>query len=215
MDYVDYLLRDYKSKSEILSLPLSLGGNKEIYDNIRSATLNTINKYFRVYEDGIRALQSVDCPEESRNTTYYRLIQEKINEIEMSLRYTELESFGKYMKNKKSVESNSADIPATFEDDLDFIENAVADELSILFYVGLMRENNHKASDYPLTTDFIRSNPGRHCPKDFLDRIVSDDVQIRNKLKEWISESKTYQTQALTKMDNIYQGLNNEKDSDN
>jgi hypothetical protein len=105
-----------------LSLPLSLGGNKEIYDNIRSATLNTINKYFRVYEDGIRALQSVDCPEESRNITYYRLIQEKINEIEMSLRYTELESFGKYMKNKKSVESNSADILATFEDDLDFIE---------------------------------------------------------------------------------------------
>jgi hypothetical protein len=211
----DYLLRDYKSKSEILSLPLSLGGNKEIYDNIRSATLNTINKYFMVYEDGIRALESVDCPEESRNTAYYRLILEKINEIEMSLRYTELKSFGKYMKNKKSVKSNSVDISATFEDDLHFIEKALADEFSILFYVGLMRENSHKASDYPLTTDFIRSNPGRDCPKDFLDRIVARDVEIHDKLKGWISESETYQQEALNKMDNIYQGLNKEKKKDN
>ena len=42
-----------------------------------------------------------------------------------------------------------------FEDDLLSIESTLADELSFLFYVGLLRENNHKASFYPLTRGFI------------------------------------------------------------
>jgi hypothetical protein len=191
-----------------LSLSVSLGGNKEIYDNIRSSTLNTMNKYYTVYDGGINALQSIDYPDKFRDTPYFRTIQEKINEIEMWLKYSDLVSFGEYMKNKKKSESNSA-ISVTFEDDLHFIENALADEFSLLFYVGQIRENNYKASDYPLTTNFIRSNPGVHCPKDFLHRIVASDVQIRNKLNEWIAESKTYQEQALTKMDHIYRGFNN------
>ena len=46
----DYLLGG--NKSEILSLSVSLGGNKEIYDNIRSGALSTINKFFMVYYEG-------------------------------------------------------------------------------------------------------------------------------------------------------------------
>ena len=43
----DYLLGDYKS--QVLSLSLSLGGNKEIYDNIRSATLTkSINSLWSI-----------------------------------------------------------------------------------------------------------------------------------------------------------------------
>jgi hypothetical protein len=202
---LDYLLGDYISKSEILSLSVSLGGNKEIYDNIRSSTLNTMNKYFTIYDGGINALQSVDYPDKFRDTLYFRLILEKINEIEMSLKYSDLVSFGEYMKNKKKSESNSFN----FEDDLHFIENALADEFTFLFYVGQIRENNYKASDYPLTTNFIRSNPSVHCPRDFLYRIVASDVQILTKLNEWIAESKTYQQQALAKMDDIYRGFNN------
>jgi hypothetical protein len=67
----DYLLGNYKS--EILSLPVSLGGNKEIYDNIRSAGWTTIIKFSTVYDKGIHALQSADYPEESRNTMYIDL----------------------------------------------------------------------------------------------------------------------------------------------
>jgi hypothetical protein len=46
-----------------------------------------------------------------------------------------------------------------FRDELRSIESTVADEFSLLFYIGLLRENNHKASDYPLTAGFIRSDP--------------------------------------------------------
>jgi len=58
----DYLLGD--AKSEILSLSVSLGGNKEIYDSVRSARLRTISEFSKVYEQGINALQYDGYPKE-------------------------------------------------------------------------------------------------------------------------------------------------------
>jgi hypothetical protein len=76
----------------------------------------------------------------------------------------------------------------------------LADEFSLLFYIGLLRENNHKASDYPLTAGFITSIPNLMYPKDFLMDIIRSDVKIRKHLLEWIKEATTYQTLALDKM---------------
>jgi hypothetical protein len=99
----NYLFGDYES--EILSV--SLGGNKEIYDNIRAAGFRTISKFSMIHDEGVHALESVDYPDEFRNTADYRFIQEKINEIKKSLKYSDLLSFGDYMiSRKKEVESN-------------------------------------------------------------------------------------------------------------
>jgi hypothetical protein len=137
-----------------LSLSVSLGANNEIYDNIRAACLRTISKLSLIYNEG--TLQSVDYPEQFRNTAYYRFIQEKMKEIEISLKYTDLLSFGKYMISKKKVQRNLAHVSLNFENDLHFIEESLADEFSFLFYIGLLRENNHVASDYPITTAFCK-----------------------------------------------------------
>jgi hypothetical protein len=197
----DYLFLD---KSEILSLSVSLGGNKEIYDNIRTATMNAIKSFSIVYDEWIRATEACDYLEELRNTPYYRFIQEKINEMKISLSFTTITSFGKYMKEKKE----SAYISPIFEDDLHSIENTIADEFSFSFYVGLLRENIHLASDYPLTSSFLGDQSSDfHVPIQFLNRIVADDDQIRDKLKEWITESISYQEQALKKMNQIDQRL--------
>jgi hypothetical protein len=51
----DYLFLD---KSEILSLSVLLGGNKEIHDNVRSSALSIINKFFVIYDEGISAIES-------------------------------------------------------------------------------------------------------------------------------------------------------------
>jgi hypothetical protein len=199
----DYLFGDYKS--EILSLSVSLGGNKEIYDNIRAAGLRTISKFSTIHDEGVRALESVDYPKEFRNTVYYTFIQEKINEIEISLRYSDLLSFCRYMiSRKKEVESNLDHVSITFEDDLQIIEESLADKFSFLFYISQLRENRHVASDYPITTASIQPDIGHVYAKGFLDQIVFADDQIRNKLKEWIKESKSYQKLALEKMDDIY-----------
>lgn len=220
----DYLLSGYKS--EILSLSVALGGNKEIYDNIRSATLNTINKFFMVYDDGISALESGNYPQEFVNTQHCRFMKEKLNEIEISLKYTDLESFAKYMKDKiRKSESNSDSHALTFKnmptwrvniptviseenfplkDDLHVIENALADEFSFSFYVGLLRDNNHKASDYPLTTGFMRQSSNLVYPKWLLMRILKGNKEIRNRLTEWIKEALRYQKQAFEKMDEIF-----------
>jgi hypothetical protein len=199
----DYLFGDYKS--EILSLSVSLGGNKEIYDNIRAAGFRTISKFSTIDDEGVHALESVDYPKEFLNTAYYRFIQEKINEIEISLKYSDLLSFGRYMiSRKKEVESNLDHVSITFEDDLQIIEESLADESSFLFYICQLRENSHLASDYPITTASIQPDIGQVYAKGFLNQIVFADDQIRNKLKEWIKESKSYQKLALEKMDDIY-----------
>ena len=216
----DYL---FLSKPEILSLSVLLGGNKEIYDNIRSAALSTINKFFIVYDDCTSAIYSNDGPEEFLKSKHYQFITDKLNEIEISLRYSDLKSFAQYMKNK-NIQSNLVRLPPNskdmsdltvgklsanseenlnFETDLHFIENALADEFSFLFYIGLLRDNSHKASDYPLTTAFIRPSRNLVYPKDFLMQIVRSDVEIRKKLEEWINEATSYQNLSLEKINQI------------
>jgi hypothetical protein len=226
----DYLFLD---KSEILSLSVLLGGNKEIYDNIRSAALSTINKLFVVYDEGISAIQSDDCPQEFLNSKCYQFIQDKLREIETLVRYTDLESFAKHMASKKTrpkqniplVSRTFKDIPSSMldklytnnikqedfslENELHLIENALADEFSFLFLIGLLRYNNHKASDYPLTTSFIRPNAKSIYPIDFLMQIVNSDDNIRNNMTDWIKEAVIYQKLALDKMNQIYEEIKN------
>jgi hypothetical protein len=109
----DYLFLD---KSEILSLSILLRNNKEIYDNVRSAALSTINKFFVVYDEGISATESDDCPEEFLNSKYYQFIQEKLREIELLVRYTDLESFAKHMASKKrTLKENRPLVSLTFK----------------------------------------------------------------------------------------------------
>ena len=96
-----------------------------------------------------------------------------------------------------------------FRDDLQYIESTLADEFSLLFYIGLLRENNHEASDYPLTVGFIRSSPNMIYPKDSLLDIVRGDGKIRKQLVEWIREATTYQRLACEKMNRVCLELEN------
>jgi len=229
----DYLFLD---RSEISSLSVLLGGNKEIYDNIRSDTLGKINKFLKVYDDGISAVQSDDFSKAylQKGGEYYQFIQEKLNGIEILLRYTSLKSFAKYMINKKRksepdfsahVSLKDKDMPVwkvneqlidnrvdekniNFEDDLPFIEKALADEFSFLFFIGLLRDNDYRSSDYPLTTAFINPSPSLMYPKDFLMQIIRSDVEIKKKLEEWIDEATSYQKLASDRMNEIHLELN-------
>jgi DNA-binding MarR family transcriptional regulator len=230
----DYLFLD---KSEISSLSVLLGGNKEIYDNIRSDMLGKINKFLKVYDDGISAVQSDDFSKAylQKGGEHYQFIQEKLNGIEILLRYTSLKSFAKYMINKKGksepdfsshVSLKDKDMPVwkvnqqlidnrvdekniNFDDDLPFIEKALADEFSFLVFIGLLRDNDYRSSDYPLTTAFITPSPRLFYPKDFLMQIIRSDVEIRKKLREWIDEATSYQKLALAQMNEIHLELNN------
>jgi DNA-binding MarR family transcriptional regulator len=230
----DYLFLD---KSEISSLSVLLGGNKEIYDNVRSDTLGKINKFLKVYDEGISTIESDDFSKAylKKGDEHYQFIQEKLNEIEILLRYTNLKSLAKYMINKKGkskpdfsshISLKEKDMPVwkvneqlidnrvsekniNFEDDLSFIEKALADEFSFLFFIGLLRDNNYIASDYPLTTAFITPSPNLVYPKDFLMQTVRSDGDIRKKLKEWINDATVYQKLAYDRMNKIHLELNN------
>jgi hypothetical protein len=71
------------------------------------------------------------------------------------------------ISRKKGVESNLDHISITFEDDLQIIEDSLADKFSFLFYIGQLREDSHVASYYPITTASL--HPIRYVyPKGFL-----------------------------------------------
>src|SRR5206468_5683729 len=122
-------------------------------------------------------------------------------------KFADLKSFGKYMRSKRKpnlarVSLTFKDRPVwkvnrlrpngeksfNFDDDLHFIENRLADEFSLLFYLGLLRDNDHKASDYPLTTAYLRPSPNIVYPRCSLMRIAKSDDEIHNRLIQWINE---------------------------
>ena len=107
------------------------------------------------------------------------------------------------------IQYNDDEKNINFEDDLRFIEKALADEFSFLFFIGLLRDNDYRSSDYPLTTAFITPSPSLVYPKDFLMQIIRSDVEIRKKLREWIDEATSYQKLALARMNEIHLELNN------
>lgn len=220
----DYLFLD---KLEILSLSVLLGGNKEIYDNMRAATLTSVSNLSIVYDAGITALNS-DYAEEFLSNEHYGLIRDKLDKIERVLRYSSLESFHYYMMKRRSeiLDSNLTyvslihkDMPAwevsqkmemnrderkfSIRDELHYIENAIAEEFSFLFYIGLLRSNKYRASDYPLTTGSIVANYDTVYPNWFLMKIVHDDAEIRNTVLGWINETLNLQGLALEKINHI------------
>ena len=189
----------FLAKSEVLSLSVLLGGNKEIYDNTKSVMFERIYKFSQIYDKAEAALPDWYLEKLKQNKNL-KLIQDKINEIETLLKYTDLKSFGEYMK--KPEVTNTVD-GTSYEEELHVIENGLAEEFTMLFYIALMRENNHVASDYPLTIGFINSHPNLLYPKDILMTILSEDIEIRNKIKKWITEAIDYQKSALDKMNEM------------
>jgi len=138
-----------------------------------------IYKFSEIYDKAENALPDWYSKKFKENKSL-KLIPEKINEIGTLLKYADLKSFGEYMK-KSHIINTVGDI--NYEEELRTIENKLAEEFTMLFYIGLIRENRYIASDYPLTTAFISSHPDLLYPKAILISILARDIEIRNKMK--------------------------------
>lgn len=60
---------------------------------------------------------------------------------------------------------------------------------------------------YPLTTTFINSNPYILYPNNILMTVLARDVELKNMVKKWITETIDYQKRALDKMDERYEQI--------
>jgi hypothetical protein len=204
---LDYI---FINRSQILSLSVLLGGNKEFYDNIHSLSLRAATKIFEICEEAFSIFQSYS-PNQFCNTKNYKILQQKLEEIEISVGLTDLQSFAQHMGRKYTITNEIRiirtnadkpfaqyqidnqyfvkDINSMYKNELRFIENGVAEEFSLLFYIGLLRYNKHVASDYPLTSIFLRSNPYIVYSEWFLINILQKDKEIKNKVERWINET--------------------------
>jgi hypothetical protein len=162
-------------------LSVVLGGNKEIYDNIHSATLNAFNRLEEIYIE----------------------FSDAINELKSLLKYASIENFAKHFTSEqdKSVPYERQTI---YQNGLSAIENIFAEQFTILFYLGLLRYNKHFESLYPVATGFIPLNPNlASIPKDLLMKIIRKNVRIKNKVQILINEAVNHQNMTLDKMNEI------------
>ena len=60
-----------------------------------------------LYDAWMLAIRSNDCPEEFQNSRQYQFIEDKLKEIEISLKYADLESFAKHMISKRPKQTSS------------------------------------------------------------------------------------------------------------
>lgn len=103
-------------RSQIFSIPILLGGNKEIYDNIhwaRSATFIRLEEIYRSFTSSSR----LNYPDKFVNKTDLKLIEIKLKEIRILLKYSSIQSFAKYMtKNQSLYKRRSIKIRLTVEE---------------------------------------------------------------------------------------------------
>lgn len=192
----------FHKKDEIFSLSVLLGGNKEIYDNIHSTTLNVFNRLQEIYIEFTHVTDELKSEQHIFNANL-KPVEEKLSEITTLLRYASIENFAKHFIDEQD-KSFPYEHKIIYQKELSAIENNFAEEFTILFYLGLLRYNKHFASLYPFTTGFIPFNPNlASIPKDLLMKIIRKDVRIKNKVQILLNGAVNYQTKTLDKMNEI------------
>lgn len=217
----------FRSSRELFCAPIIVGGNKEVHDNIHSATLNVFWRLEEVHDALISALE-FSYPKQFIDRSHLKLIKQKLNEIRLLLRYSSIQNFAKYMRNRQSRDINRPIILTTeqleaynkkrlseeeepfaeenriiYEEELSAIENIFAEEFTTLFYLGLFLDTKDHIADYPFNTGFVPKTAMRR-PKDLLMDIINNDTKVKDKLEIWLNEAKDYQQKTLDKMDEIF-----------
>jgi hypothetical protein len=215
----------FRSSRELFCAPIIVGGNKEVHDNIHSATLNVFWRLEEVH-DALTSALKFSYPEQFIDRAHLKLIRQKLNEIRLLLRYSSIQNFAKYMRNRQSWDINRPIILTTkqleaynkkrlseeepfaeenriiYEEELSAKESIFAEEFTTLFYLGLFLDTKDHIADYPFTTGFVPKVPMRR-PKDLLMDIINNDTKVKDKFQIWLNEAKDYQQKTLDKMEEI------------
>ena len=180
---VEYLMANFESvfykevRDQLISLPMNMGGVKELYDNVQAIAYNRYLKLTEIYQTGMSVLETGD----NISGDHMLPIEEKLSTIHQHLAAADLK---KFMIN--APEQNCADIHIT--NLLSSIEKSFAYELSFIFYIALTR----RANFLPTFTDehifpsrfveFMRGNEERRfvTPRLILSSILEDDKEMKD-----------------------------------
>ena len=177
-----FLSRD---RLEFYSIPIALGGNKEIFDSFNYVTLDLIRKLNNIYERGVAELDA-DYMNSDRTKTYRKFLETELECILVYLKYVDINNIintiniEKYNENKKLLKS-----------ELKIIENMLSKEITFLVYANLIKVIGYskqwsKDSSYFLDVNKFFMNQYNAID---LDKLLNFDKDIQKQYSIWFTDA--------------------------
>ena len=135
---VDYLMANFEPvfykeiRTPLISLPMNMGGVKEIYENTRGIAYHGYSKLTEIHKSGVSVLETST---EVDPSYYMSFIKDKLSNIELLLQTTDLQRFMGYIAKQNYSSIYQTGIVTA-------IENSFANEVSFLFYITLTTKAN-------------------------------------------------------------------------
>jgi hypothetical protein len=195
---------DQGSRKYLISLPVSMGGVKELYENMHSLSFHRYSKLIQIYENGCAALNMTRKDMITRTS----FVKKTLSHIELRLGSADLKRFMEYAakqnENYSIYQTDQTDIITT-------IENSFGNEISFLFYIGLASKVNlvFVGDEHIMPSElyeFISFDSQQENivrPRNYLLMILGRDTELKNKIMTWIKDSSTYEKQIIDNMDNL------------
>ncbi|HEY7570077.1 MAG TPA: hypothetical protein VH796_01790 [Nitrososphaeraceae archaeon] len=183
-----------------ISLPVNMGGVKELYENTHTLSLHRYSKLTHIYESGCSALKMI----RKDVRIHMSFIEKILSDIELQLVSADLKKFMEYAAKQKENQN----IYQTDQTDMvTAIEKSFANEISFLFYIGLARKvkfayvgdeqiipsSLHEFISYDEQQEFVK-------PRESLFKILKRDTEIKDKFMSWLGDSISYGEQVVNNM---------------
>src|SRR3954453_449273 len=186
-------------RTPLISLPMNMGGVKEIYENMRGIAYHGYSKLTDIYKSGVSVLETST---EVDARYYMEFIKDKLSNIELLLQTTDLQRFMGYIAKQNYSSIYQTGIVTA-------IENSFANEVSFLFYISLTTKANFPPQfrdEHIMPSrlyDFMvhgteRSNVIK--PRDLLLEILERDIEIQARFLLWMKDLISYEKQIIDHM---------------
>jgi hypothetical protein len=195
----------HESRGIFTHVPFYMGGNKELYDGIKAAASYSNDKYNEIYQGGMAALRKMDYLDSDKKEKYLAIISKKLSEIEVMLKYADLRLLADTIQSDLSGSYK-------YKQKLETIEKILAEELTLLLYLGQRTAALISIVEPSMFMDSARCrNNSLISQSDELLRFAMKDKDVRTWLSDKIKDSWKYQKQAIENISHRYEKITGQK----
>ena len=219
--YFDIIVYE-ESRSDLMSLPIVIGGNREIYEDIRALAFSVNSKLLEIYNDGLSVLKEHyqgDAP--ITRQKYEPLVDNKLTEIESLLKYADLRMFSRSLQEKQDKfqlhKLEMDDLNNIHKHELSILEPVFGEEITFLFYSNMSKENDNALLQFtPTHTLFLDSRRKDKLlaiasSRSILLSILHRDKDIRAWFSKRLKDSLIYHKNTQDEMCDFYKEVSGEK----
>jgi DNA-binding MarR family transcriptional regulator len=195
------------------SVSVILGGVKEYQETMKEIAFHTTARLFDLYRGLSLVLQRVDQNSLSDGQLQQQsgviALELKQKELAALLKYADLGKFVEKLRDNLNTTKVNVHLKSVYNSELAIIEKALANEITVLFYINLARDRFLDYTDegrYFLgdERDVEYQDTGEtHIlrPSDFLKNILKSDKELRNTFLGWMADINDYRRRSAEHME--------------